>query len=240
MSETSQDSTEDVQSTEAPNLGGETQEENVETEQSTAEKLFDADTKGSDEKPETEEKTEESETEDKGSEEDKEESKESKGEEGSKDDESEKEDYSLEKPENSLLSEADMERIESYSKDQGLSKEAAEMLVEQNNSAIESFQKRTVETHREMVDTWAKQCATDKEIGGDNYAESVELAKRAVDRWGTEEFKKNLSDSGYGNHPEVVRAFARIGKAMADDTFVKAGPATVQKSVADIFYPKSN
>jgi hypothetical protein len=143
----------------------------------------------------------------------------------------------LDKPKNSRLSDADMERIASYSKDQGLSKDAAQKLVEQESLARDSFMVSLQAQHQQMVQQWADDVKSDKELGGERFAESAELAKRVVDRFGTDAFRKNLNESGYGNHPEVVRIFARIGKAMAPDSLVLGGKQSGgAKSMADIFY----
>lgn len=143
----------------------------------------------------------------------------------------------LDKPKNSRLSDADMERIASYSKDQGLSKDAAQKLVEQESAARDSFMSSLQVQHQQMVQQWREDVESDKELGGEKFAESAELAKRVVDRFGTDAFRKNLNESGYGNHPEVVRIFARIGKAMAPDNLVLGGKQSGgAKSMADIFY----
>ncbi len=67
---------------------------------------------------------------------------------------------------------------------------------------------------------------------------NVELAKRVVDRFGTDPLKKSLSESGLGNHPELVRLLVRIGKSMSEDQLVIAGhkPSETKKSAADILF----
>lgn len=146
-------------------------------------------------------------------------------------------DYSVDVPENSRLSEADRERIESYAKDQGLSKEAAQKLVEQESQARDEYFEGLQTQHKEMVGKWAESIKTDKELGGENYAKNIELAKRVAHKFGTEKFLHDLDASGYGNHPEVVRVFARIGRAMSNDELVRSGSqAGGDRSMEDIFY----
>lgn len=159
----------------------------------------------------------------------------------SKDDDKEKSEpgeYQLAKPKESKLTDADMERIESYAKDQGLSKEAAEKLVQSESEARDSYFESLQAEHREQVKQWVDDVRADKELGGENFGKTAELAKSVVDRFGTEKFREDLNTSGYGNHPEVVRIFARIGKAMAPDTIVKENnPSTGQRSLEETFYP---
>lgn len=67
---------------------------------------------------------------------------------------------------------------------------------------------------------WAETSRTDKEIGGDKFDENRALAKRALDTFGSEELTTMLAESGLGNHPEVLRAFVRVGRAISEDRLV--------------------
>jgi hypothetical protein len=157
-----------------------------------------------------------------------------------KDSKDEQGEYKLAKPKDSRLSDADMERIESYAKDQGLSKEAAEKLVENQDNAHHEYIESLQAEHKQVIKQWVDDVRTDKELGGEKFGESAEYAKSVVDRFGTDKFREYLNDTGYGNNPEVVRIFARIGKAMAPDTIVKEhSPSTGQRSLEDVFYPNS-
>ena len=61
-----------------------------------------------------------------------------------------------------------------------------------------------------------------KEWGGEEgWKTNLTLADRALTRFGSPEFRKHLDDTGLGNHPEMVKIFVAIGKAMAEDTFIK-------------------
>jgi len=184
-----------------------------------------------DEKPseEKEEPKPDEESEEKKEEEKSEESKEDK-----KEDESE---LVLKAPEDSKLNEADMERITSYAKENGLSKEAAQKLVENESEARDEYFDSLQEQHKQMIGKWQDQCKLDKEIGGDNFSKNIELARRVAHKFGTQEFLADLDSSGYGNHPEVVRTFARIGRAMSNDELVRpgAGPK-VERPMEDLFY----
>jgi len=243
--EAPQDNTESVDIS-APEIGKEVE---VPPEKSDADSLYgdsdktdepEKDAQSDGEKPEDDKSTDEPETKDEPEDKTKDESKEE-GEKDDKDSKSESEEYELSKPEDSLLSDADMERIASYAKEQGLSKDAAEKLVTDRSKAIDDFHQSNLNDHKELVDKWAAECKDDKEIGGDNYNESVVCAKNAVSRFGSEAFKKQLEDTGFGNNPEVVRVFARIGRAMESDSLVKGGAAQAgdSRSAADILFDKT-
>jgi hypothetical protein len=102
---------------------------------------------------------------------------------------------------------------------------------------VSEFAKAQQEQIQNEINQWADQARTDKEVGGDGFKESVELAKRVIDRFGTKELKGML-ERGMGNHPEAIRIFARIGKEVfKDDEMVqpKAGAKTVL-STEELFY----
>jgi hypothetical protein len=82
------------------------------------------------------------------------------------------------------------------------------------NGAIEAFK----------IDANARQKAFDdgmealKKEHGDKYPEYVKTVDRAVQKFGGDEFKKFMDDSGLGNNPVIVKTFYNIGKAISEDT----------------------
>lgn len=85
---------------------------------------------------------------------------------------------------------------------------------------------------------WAKEAKADKEIGGANFAQNTALAAKARDQFGTPELKKMFDETGIGNHPELVRFFTRVGKAISEDSFHASNTETPEKpkSDAEVFY----
>lgn len=79
------------------------------------------------------------------------------------------------------------------------------------------------EALREAQVQWAESSKTDKEFGGEQLAENLGVAKRALEAFATPELRKLLNDSGLGNHPEVIRTFVRVGKAISEDGRVVSG-----------------
>ena len=85
---------------------------------------------------------------------------------------------------------------------------------------------------------WVEQAKADPEIGGSNFGDTLSASKLALDRFATPELKALLETSKLGNHPEVIRLMAKVGKAISDDTFVPGGDtASPQKSVAERMFP---
>lgn len=80
------------------------------------------------------------------------------------------------------------------------------------------------EAHATLIESWSEAVKTDKEIGGEKLTENLAVAKRAVDTFGSPALKDLLNQTGLGNHPEVVKAFYKAGKAISEDGFVRGAP----------------
>lgn len=72
---------------------------------------------------------------------------------------------------------------------------------------------------------------------GPNYEGNISLASRAVAKVGGEPLQKLLDETGMGNHPDMIRAFTRVGRVLAEDNIITAsvdGAATSQQAKAKI------
>lgn len=146
--------------------------------------------------------------------------------------------YKLKLPENSLLNAKAIEEVTAFAKEKGLSPEQAQLTLERESNAVVAFAEAQQNQMELKKTEWYEAAKSDKEIGGDIFAESAEMAKRVVNKYGSDAFKEELERSGLGNHPELLRVFARIGKAMQSDTLVRPGSmASSSKPIEQIFYP---
>lgn len=134
--------------------------------------------------------------------------------------------YELKLPEGSLLDSASLEKIASFAKEQGFSQEVAQKLVDDRSEAVTSYRENLVKGHEKLSqETWVSEAKADKEIGQAKFNESIEMGRRFLDAVATTEFKQMLVDTGYGNHKEVIRTFARAAKLIGEDRLVKGGQA---------------
>ena len=51
-------------------------------------------------------------------------------------------------------------------------------------------------------------------------AKALEVAKTALDAFGNDALKSLLVETGFGNHPEIIRFMYRAGKAISEDSYV--------------------
>ncbi|MBH1918616.1 peptidase [Serratia surfactantfaciens] len=141
--------------------------------------------------------------------------------------------YEFTSPEGQELDANALAVFEPIAKELGLSQEQAQKLVD----IYPQIQHQQAEAWSKQVADWGEQVKADKEIGGDKFNASVGAAQRALDQFGNPELREYLNASGLGNHPALVRFCAKVGKAMAEDTFVVPNQGG-QRSAADILYGK--
>jgi hypothetical protein len=116
--------------------------------------------------------------------------------------------------------------LKGLSKELGLSQEQAQQVANLGAKQAQKWVAAQEAAIAEASAQWVEQVKADKEIGGDKLHENLGVAKRALERFGSPELTKLLDESRLGNHPELIRAFHRIGKAIADDALVPGGRST--------------
>jgi len=153
------------------------------------------------------------------------------------DDESKEEvEYDLALSEESLLEEKAVEGIKTFAKENGLSNEVAQNILTKQEEAVSKWSEAQNEAYEIQLGQWRDEVINDKVIGGDNLTATSENAKRATERFGSEEFANILRETGYGDHPEVVKFLSAIGGAMGEDSFIRGGTTNTEKPIEDLFY----
>jgi hypothetical protein len=119
----------------------------------------------------------------------------------------------------------------------GLSNEQANKLLPIVPKVIEKAQNAAVQ---QLIDAGAQQrkdwldaFTADPEIGGAKREETEHLAARGLEAMGfaaDHPFRKALTESGFGNHPDMIRMARRLGELVSEDgSFIRsnAGAASV-------------
>ncbi|MDF3570907.1 peptidase [Enterobacter cloacae] len=125
--------------------------------------------------------------------------------------------------------------FEPVARELNLTNEQAQKLVDAYPKILAGVQQRQAEAWQKQTEGWAETVKADKEIGGDKLTANLSAAQRALDQFGTPELKEYLEGTGLGNHPELVKAFIKIGKAMSEDGMVD-GSNQGQRSAAEVLY----
>ncbi|WP_320745675.1 peptidase [Enterobacter cloacae] len=125
--------------------------------------------------------------------------------------------------------------FEPVARELNLTNEQAQKLVDAYPKILAGVQQRQVEAWQKQTEGWAETVKADKEIGGDKLTANLSAAQRALDQFGTPELKEYLNTTGLGNHPDLVKTFVKIGKAMSEDGMVD-GSNQGQRSAAEVLY----
>jgi len=117
----------------------------------------------------------------------------------------------------------------------GLTKEQAQKFVDLQAKQVQS----QVEAHTNQVNEWTEAVKNDKELGGEDFDKNIGIAKLGIEKVGSPELKELMDNYGLGSHPEVVRAFYKIGKLVQEDNPESgARVSNTQKSVVERLYGK--
>jgi hypothetical protein len=127
--------------------------------------------------------------------------------------------------------------FEPVARELNLTTEQAQKLVDAYPKILAGVQQRQADAWQAQTEEWAATVKADKEIGGDKLTANLGVAQRALDTFGTPELKEYLNGTGLGNHPELVKAFVKVGKAMSEDGVV-TGKESGQRSAAEVLYGK--
>ena len=166
------------------------------------------------------------------------------GEEGSRDPKPEEkkpeapesyEDFTL--PEGYDANETELTEFKTMAKDFNLSQDQAQSLIDFEAKRMQDQASQLAETWQDQVGGWLNDAKADKEIGGREWNGTLRYANAFVNKFGSEGLREVMEQVGLGNHPEVLRAFAKAGRAISDDEIESGkGPAAAPKTAAELIY----
>jgi hypothetical protein len=125
--------------------------------------------------------------------------------------------------------------------EQKLTPEQASKVVE-GFAGLQEKQRQALEVEPK---DWERSLVEDPEVGGQKWAESKQTALTAVKRFASAGFVNLLNETGLGSHPDVVKTFIAIGRAIREDNNAgsRAGagqPAQLtDRELNDLRFPSS-
>lgn len=156
--------------------------------------------------------------------------------------------YVLKVPEKSILDATVTERTTAIARTLGLSNDdAAQKVLDFTNQEVATAVEATMKSYQPggaewtaQVDQWKKAALADPELGAgkqETLDANATKAKAVLDRFFPESVKQFLHSTGYGAHPDLVKALLKIAKAAGEGSFVTGAPGGgTKKSTADILY----
>lgn len=131
-------------------------------------------------------------------------------------------------------------------KEAGLSNEQANALLpivkQAMDKAITAQTAQMTDLMAAQRKDWLDAFKADPDIGGGNQEQTVHLAGKGLDALGYTEghpFRQLLTETGLGNHPDMIRAFRRLGEVVGEDgDFVRSGAGgSTQTPLEKRLYP---
>ena len=102
-------------------------------------------------------------------------------------------------------------------KELNLSQEAAQKVLDKVAPVVQAKQAKALEDAKAG---WVNDSQSDEEFGGENFDANLKTAKSALDTFGNDALKSLLVETGFGNHPEIIRFMYRAGKAISEDSYI--------------------
>jgi hypothetical protein len=144
------------------------------------------------------------------------------------------EQYAFEAPPGVTLDPAAVEAFAPVAKELKLTQAQAQRVVD----LYAGLQAQQAEAQAAQVQQWAEAVVSDTEIGGANWDANRALVARARDQFASPELLQVMDRTGLGSHPEVIKLFVRVGKAIADDGHVIGGHPGPEPRSAESFYAR--
>lgn len=122
-----------------------------------------------------------------------------------------------------------MEDVSATLKSAGLSQENAQKVAELGPKLTGLILEKQVAAMKQLEVDWDNATRNDKELGGEKLDENLAVAARVFKVVETPILKallgkfdavKNPTGTGLGNHPEIIRAFHKLGKFVSEDNHV--------------------
>jgi len=133
-------------------------------------------------------------------------------------------------PEGVELDEAVMPEVHEIFKDLNLPQDKAQEVLEKFLGIQEKLAgtpEQQMQAAEEQIvalnSRLAEECKNLPGIGGEKFAESLTLASKVIQNFGTPEFRQLIAYTGVGSHPEFFKMMVAIGSKMSPDNFVQGG-----------------
>lgn len=148
-------------------------------------------------------------------------------------------------PEGTVIDKAALAQFEPVAKELGLSNAGmskvaaayADMLPKLAEGFEADLQSRITAQQAEWASAAIEAVKTDPAFGGKPMSEVQQIAAKALDRFGGQEIREYLQQTGLGNNPAMVKFAFLAGSAISEDTtFERGGTIPTAKSRTEKYY----
>lgn len=143
--------------------------------------------------------------------------------------------YEFTVPDGVQLDEELVKEFEPLAKEYGLSQGKAQKIVDLGSKmmqkAVDRYTEAAQVAHAEQVKGWLEAAKADPELKDDVAKGADSEAARVMNTLATPELKKFLNETGFGNHPEMIRLALKIAPGMREDGFFRGGQGGQKEGV---------
>lgn len=140
------------------------------------------------------------------------------------------EEYELELPEGSLLSDEDLNQIAEEASRLNLPKEDALKLIDLKQKGYEKGMSREQSARQAEISAAKKELLSHEDFSGEKAQASWASVSRAVETFGDQSMIELLNTPGYGDNLKLAQFLKKIGDAMAPDTIPMGGSVPLNGS----------
>ncbi len=149
--------------------------------------------------------------------------------------------YEFAMPEGIELNSAVADQFSEFAKERGLSQEDAQAVADLGAQLVQKQAEQQAEDWTQVRKQWADEVRADKEIGGDRLQENLGYAAKWLDTYAPD-LREMLDATGFGDHPQLVRALVKAGKDISQDRLVGGEQRTpsADRDPARVLFPTMN
>ncbi len=109
-----------------------------------------------------------------------------------------------------------------------LSGEQAQTMVDTYVGMLERMHTDQLQAMADQRTQWVKAVKEDPNIGGRRFEETSAQVRDLFGRYADDDVRTLMNETGLGDHPALVRLFAKIAADLGEDTLISGGSASVR------------
>lgn len=146
--------------------------------------------------------------------------------------------YELTAPEDFPLPAENLASFTARARELGLSKEQAEGMLQWHRDFHAAVTGAARQQEIATLQGWGKEIQGDQEFGGSHWKDTLSNARRALAAFDPDgSLRTMLRETRYQHNPSIIRAIARVGKAMGEHDFVGQGGKGSNIPLEERMYP---
>ena len=136
-------------------------------------------------------------------------------------------------PEGTVIDQAFLDGYKAVAKEAGLNSEQATKIAAKYMELQSVAEKSQYDAWMKQSDDWEAELKSDKDVGGAAFNDNTAKARAALLKYGGQGLATDLNKYGLGNLPSLFKAWANVGRAIAEDQSATKGSPGGQAELGD-------